>query len=58
MVCYVDDTIIMEPTLKNIETVFKEIQVSDLELTMENDLTDFLGVYIETLPENNFFYFY
>ena len=48
----------MGPTLKDIEKVFKEIQVSESEFIIKNDLIYFLGVYIEILSKNYFFYFY
>ena len=58
IVYYVDNTIILGSTIKDIENVFKKIQTTNLELTMERDLADFLGGYIETLPDNKSFHFY
>ena len=44
---YIDDSILGAPTQKELEAAIKVIQDAKLQITLEGDLTDFLGVKIE-----------
>ena len=44
---YIDDSILGAPTRKELEAAIKAIQDAKLQITLEGDLADFLGVKIE-----------
>ena len=46
-VLYIDDSILGPPTKKELEAAIKAIQDAKLQITLEGDLTDFLGIKIE-----------
>ena len=45
-ILYIDDSIITAPTLKEIDEAFQAIKSTDLNVTEEGDVQDFLGVNI------------
>ena len=53
-VLYVDDSILFGPTDEAIQQGFEELQRIRLEVTMEGNLSDFLGAHIEELPDGSF----
>ena len=54
LVCYVDDTIMLGPNSDNIMQAVSQLKKLKLDLTMEGDISDFLGVHIEKLPNGSF----
>ena len=44
---YIDNSILVAPTQKELEAAIKAIQEAKLKITLEGDLADFLGVKIE-----------
>ena len=44
---YIDDSILGDPTRKELDTAIKAIQDAKLHITFEGDLADFLGVKIK-----------
>ena len=49
---YIDDSILGVPTRKELEAAIKAIQDAKLQITLEGNLTDFLGVKIEQKGTN------
>ena len=49
---YIDDSILGAPTQKELEAAIKPIQDAKLQITLEGDLADFLGVKIERKSPN------
>ena len=49
---YIDDSILGAPTHKELDAAIKAIQDTKLHITLEGDLTDFLGVKIERKSTN------
>jgi histone deacetylase 1/2 len=49
--CYVDDSILIDPDPRNIDQVFKEFNVLKYKVTDEGEIDDYLGVKIERLPD-------
>ena len=49
---YIDDSILGAPTRKELEAAIKAIQDAKLQITLEGDLADFLGVKIEQKGTN------
>ena len=49
---YIDDSILGAPTKKELETAIKAIKDAKLQITLEGDLADFLGVKIERKGTN------
>ena len=46
-ILYTDDSILFGPTQKEIDDCIEAIQAAGLEITVEGDIKDFLGVNIE-----------
>ena len=46
-VLYTDDSILFDPTQKEIDSYIQDIQAAGLKITIEGDIKDFLGVNIE-----------
>ena len=44
---YIDDSILGAPTRNELDAAIKAIQDANLHITLEGDLTDFLGVKIK-----------
>src|SRR5210317_2621042 len=51
-VFYVDDSIILGPTKKDINKAVNQLRKLKLELTVEGDVSDFLGVHIDKIKGN------
>ena len=49
-VLYTDDSILFAPTQKEVDNCIADIQAAGLNITVEGDVKDFLGVNIERLP--------
>jgi len=50
-VIYTDDSILAGPNSKELDEVTKEMQDAGLEITVDGDICDFLGVQITNLPD-------
>ena len=51
MLCYVDDTILIDPNDKPIDNVIQELQRLNYDLTDEGDLEDYLRIRIERFKD-------
>jgi hypothetical protein len=49
-----DDSILAGPDLEEIETCMQEMKRATLDITVEGDLSDFLGVNIDRLPDGSY----
>jgi hypothetical protein len=52
-ILYTDDSILAGPDEKEIDTIIKEMKQAELDITIEGDLQDFLGVHIERKPDDS-----
>jgi hypothetical protein len=46
-VLYTDDSILAGPDSKELDSIIEEMKKAELDLTVEGDIADFLGVKIE-----------
>jgi hypothetical protein len=53
-VLYTDDSILSSPDEQEIEDIIQQMKQADLDLTVEGDVADFLGVNITRLDDNSF----
>jgi hypothetical protein len=53
-VLYTDDSILAGPDLREIEECIEEMKKANLDITVEGDLSDFLGVNIDRLPDGSY----
>jgi hypothetical protein len=53
-VLYTDDSILAGPDLREIEECIEEMKGVNLDITVEGDLSDFLGVNIDRLPDGSY----
>ena len=44
MLCYINDTILIDPEDKPIDNVIQELQALNYDLTDEGNLEDYLGI--------------
>ena len=51
---YTDDSILAGPDLKELDQVIADMKRVKLDITVEGDLSDFLGVNIDRLPDGSF----
>ena len=52
-VLYTDDSILAGPDESEIDKVIKDIKQADLDITIEGDLQDFLGINIDRKPDGS-----
>jgi hypothetical protein len=50
---YTDNSILAGPDQKEINQIIKEMEKVKLDITVEGDLQDFLGVHIERMPDSS-----
>ena len=53
-VLYTDDSILFAPTQKEVDNCIADIQATGLNITVEGNIKDFLGVNIEHCPDGTF----
>ncbi len=53
-VLYTDDSILAGPDPQELDNIVKEMQAVGLKLTVEGDISDFLGVQIDRVNDNTF----
>jgi hypothetical protein len=53
-VLYTDDSILTGPDLQELDDIVQEMKAVGLNLTIEGDISDFLGVQIDRIIENTF----
>ncbi len=53
-VLYTDDSILAGPDPRELEKIVKEMKAVGLKLTVEGDISDFLGVQIDRVNDNTF----
>ncbi|KAI2507503.1 hypothetical protein MHU86_6891 [Fragilaria crotonensis] len=54
LVLYTDDSILAGPDLQELDDIVQEMKAVGLSLTVEGDISDFLGVQIDRINDNNF----